>query len=139
MTCQGDVQAGGGTRTARQVFGVYGQLGLGLSNMALLGILARKWVWTPNFETSVVSSGVCSYILAKTTSSLFPSLGYVLQWNPYLLCSGPNMKTLAPVLVNSFRSSVFLIVVFFSSSPFLYLSFYFHLLGTCHQPNRQFQ
>lgn len=64
MTCQGQVREGGGTSIGKQVFCIYKQSSLGLSNTALLGILARKWVWIPKFETSVVCSGVCSNILA---------------------------------------------------------------------------
>ena len=88
------------------------------------GILARKYVWIPKFETSMVYSRVCSHIFAKTTSSLSPFLGYILQCNSYLHCSGPNIKTLVPFLVISFRSLNFLTVVF-SSSAFFFLSFHF--------------
>ena len=126
MTCQGQVREGGGASIGKQIFCIYNQPSLGLSNTALLGILARKWVWIPKFETSVVCSGVCSHILAKTTSSLFLFLGYVLQCNSYLHSSGPNIKPLVPFLVISFCSSIFLTAVFlvlhFSFSHFIFIS-----------------
>ena len=88
------------------------------------GILARKYVWIPKFESSVVYSRVCSHMLAKTTSSLLAFLGYILQCNSYLHCSGPNIKTVVLFLVISFRSSNSLTVVF-PSSAFFFLSSHF--------------